>query len=316
MASNFMDTESSRDGPRPRASDNLAGIGEAAPEGTSEVRGPDFLLGGDQRHVLELAFLLINANHNLQECKHRSGAGSASLALMEGLEQDRLLVRNLSQWARKAPSAVAKQAKLAATTLLRPYNGTADTRMSRATIQKLQDAFPAFPGWDDRLALDAAHVSGGDPGEGGELTAETQGAAEQLGVAMIPELVDYAFGLGGTYSDALTEVRHVPFRRDWLSRRARGATPDVFLTRGRGTSMEPTIRDSDDILVNRSENVITDQDEIWAVAYGQIGTIKRVRRLPGGGWELHSDNKLVPPIALADDELHVVGRVIWIGRGV
>ena len=139
---------------------------------------------------------------------------------------------------------------------------------------------------------------------------------DQIGVAMIPELVDYAFGLGGTYSDALTEVRYVPFRRDWLERRTQGVQADVFLTPGRGDSMDPTIRNGDDVMINRAENVIRDQDEIWAVAYGQIGSIKRVRRLPGGGWQLHCDNKLVPPIDLADDELHVVGRVIWVGRGV
>ncbi|HYD12720.1 MAG TPA: helix-turn-helix transcriptional regulator [Allosphingosinicella sp.] len=235
---------------------------------------------------------------------------------MKGLELDQLLMRNLCQWASLAPSALAKRAGLAASTVLRPYNGTADTRISRATINKLRDAFPGFPGWEDNLALQPSHVPTSDRGDGEDLSPEVQEAADQLGLAMIPELVDYAFGLGGTYSDALTEVRHVPFRRDWLNRRTQGVPADVFLTPGRGDSMEPTIRSGDDILVNRAENVIRDQDEIWAVAYGQIGAIKRVRRLAGGGWQLHSDNKLVPPIDLADDELHVVGRVIWVGRGM
>jgi phage repressor protein C with HTH and peptisase S24 domain len=52
------------------------------------------------------------------------------------------------------------------------------------------------------------------------------------------------------------------------------------------------------------------------VAYGDLGMIKRVRRLPSGNYHLLSDNPTVPPIECADEEMHVVGRVIWIGRRI
>jgi phage repressor protein C with HTH and peptisase S24 domain len=80
--------------------------------------------------------------------------------------------------------------------------------------------------------------------------------------------------------------------------------------------MMPTILDDDDVLVNRADAVIRQQDRIWALAYGELGMIKRVRRLPTGLFQLNSDNPAVTPVEATEDELHVVGRVIWIGRRV
>jgi phage repressor protein C with HTH and peptisase S24 domain len=108
----------------------------------------------------------------------------------------------------------------------------------------------------------------------------------------------------------------VPFRQDWLDRLVRGFKADVFLTRGQGDSMMPTILDDDDVLVNRADNVIRQQDRIWALGYGELGMIKRVRRLPSGQFQLNSDNPAVSAIEATDDELFVVGRVVWIGRRV
>lgn len=145
---------------------------------------------------------------------------------------------------------------------------------------------------------------------GGEL------AAGELGLEMIPEVdISYSLG-GGAVHDDYIEPRLVPFRRDWLERIGRGRPADFFLASGVGDSMMPTILDGDDILVNRAERAIRHQDRIWAVGYGELGMIKRVRRLPSGMFQLNSDNPAVTPIEAAEDELFVVGRVAWIGRRV
>lgn len=141
---------------------------------------------------------------------------------------------------------------------------------------------------------------------------------DQLGLRMIPQLeVGYSMG-GGAFGagDEFVESRMVPFRRDWLDRLVRGAQADVFLTNGQGDSMTPTIHDDDDVLVNRADNVIRQQDRIWAVGYGELGMIKRVRRLPSGLFQLNSDNPAISPVEATEDELFIVGRVIWIGRRV
>ena len=86
--------------------------------------------------------------------------------------------------------------------------------------------------------------------------------------------------------------------------------------RVRGDSMEPTLRDGDVVLIDSAQRVIKSQDRIWAVIYGELGMIKRVRRTPGGTYLLLSDNPNVPPIECFDGEMSVIGRVCWIGRRI
>jgi hypothetical protein len=84
--------------------------------------------------------------------------------------------------------------------------------------------------------------------------------AERFGLKLIPE-VDIAYSLGGgAIAEDYPDSRMVPFRQDWLDRLVRGFKADVFLTRGQGDSMMPTILDDDDVLVNRADNVIRQQD--------------------------------------------------------
>jgi SOS-response transcriptional repressor LexA len=97
---------------------------------------------------------------SLQHCNKRSVSISANLHHMEGLAEDHETVRALADWAKMAPSKLAAEAGLAATTLTRAFKGTATTRMSFATRQKLQSRFPDFPGWADRNGHIRSEVSG------------------------------------------------------------------------------------------------------------------------------------------------------------
>lgn len=156
-----------------------------------------------------------------------------------------------------------------------------------------------------------------DDPDPGALPLPTQATiAELLGMQLIPE-VDIAYSMGaGAVVDEHADERLVPFRVDWLTRLTGGGPADVFLTKGQGDSMTPTILDGDDVLVNRADQVVRHQDRIWALAYGELGMIKRVRRLPSGLFQLNADNPVVTPIEATEDELHIVGRVVWIGRKV
>jgi phage repressor protein C with HTH and peptisase S24 domain len=155
-----------------------------------------------------------------------------------------------------------------------------------------------------------------DPSPGALPMPTKETIAELLGLQLIPE-VDIAFSMGaGSIVDEFAEIRMVPFRTDWLTRLTAGGPADVALTRGVGDSMMPTILDDDDILINRADRTIRQQDRIWALSYGDLGMIKRVRRLPSGIFQLISDNPAVTPIDAIEEELVVVGRVVWIGRKV
>lgn len=140
--------------------------------------------------------------------------------------------------------------------------------------------------------------------------------AEQMDLAVVPELeLGYSMG-GGAVFDQYEQKGVVPFQRAWLRSMMRGAIADLFVARGEGDSMQPTILDGDIVLIDTAQRDIRQQDRIWAVSYGDLGMIKRVRRTPQGNYQLLSDNPAVPPVEAADEEMHVVGRVIWIGRRI
>jgi hypothetical protein len=82
----------------------------------------------------------------------------------------------------------------------------------------------------------------------------------------------------------------VPFQRAWLRSMMRGSIADLFVARGEGDSMQPTILDGDIVLIDTAQKDIRQQDRIWAVSYGDLGMIKRVRRSPRGTYHLLSDN--------------------------
>jgi transcriptional regulator with XRE-family HTH domain len=144
----------------------------------------------------------------------------------------------------------------------------------------------------------------------------TDEAAQYLGLAMIPHLeLGYSMGGGNVISD-YPRVGVMPFFRDWLRPMMKGSFADLFVARGEGDSMVPTLMDGDLILIDMAQKTITQQDRLWALSYGDLGMIKRVRKLPDGGYQINSDNPAVTPMTAYDGEMHVVGRVIWIGRRV
>ena len=137
---------------------------------------------------------------------------------------------------------------------------------------------------------------------------------EHFDLAIVPEL-ELGYSMGG--GSVLTEYEQkgvVPFQRTWLKALMRGSFEDLFVARGEGDSMQPTLLDGDFVLVDTSQKQINKQDRIWCVSYGELGMIKRVRKLPDGGYHILSDNPAVTPIKAHDDEMFVIGRVIWIGR--
>lgn len=140
--------------------------------------------------------------------------------------------------------------------------------------------------------------------------------AEQLNLALIPQLeLGYSMGGGSVFHD-YDQVGFRTFDRDWLRSVARGPFDQLFVARGEGDSMQPTLMDDDMVLIDTSQRDIRQQDRIWAISYGDLGMIKRVRRTPKGTYLIMSDNPVVSPIEAVDEEMHVVGRVIWIGRRI
>lgn len=138
--------------------------------------------------------------------------------------------------------------------------------------------------------------------------------AAELGLALIDE-IDLALGMGATYLDGNVEVKgRAPFRLEWLRGLYDGPLSALKVVTGRGDSMEPTIRDRDIVLIDTSSRRLDEQDMIWAVSYGDLGMIRRLRRLPSGAVLMSPDNPVVKATEAHDGEMFIMGRVIFIGR--
>lgn len=227
---------------------------------------------------------------------------------MDGLKQDTALVREIADFAKTTPAGVAHKIGVAKTTINRPFNGTATTRLSQRTIEKLRDAYPDFPGWSSSAHESRAPFNHNRPLL--DLTTGDDRATDTVDV----EQIDLRYGMGASYIDDHIEVERRAFSREWLRSITSAAPSTLAWAKGEGESMEPTIRSGEIILIDRSQDTPRFDDSIWAVTHGEIGMIKRLRQRPDGTVELHSDNHLVTPQTAVDGELHVVGRVVAVIR--
>lgn len=125
--------------------------------------------------------------------------------------------------------------------------------------------------------------------------------------------IDRSFGLGGTFADGPVVTRSHLFARYWLESITQTDPSLLTFTRGRGDSMQPTINDGDMVLIDRSEVKVREPDAFWALAIGEVVMIKRLR-IKGETVIILSDNERVPPDDAHIDQVHIIGRVIFVGQ--
>lgn len=136
--------------------------------------------------------------------------------------------------------------------------------------------------------------------------------AQLLDLVPIVE-IDQDYGMGGTFTADYVEETIQHFPRIWLEGITLSPPSMLTVARGKGDSMDPTIRDRDMVIIDRSRRVLDEQDAIWALTVGQIGMIKRLRAR-GEHIVIASDNKQVSDEVVHNEEVHIVGRVIFVGR--
>ena len=163
-----------------------------------------------------------------------------------------------------------------------------------------------------QLGVSTAWLAGVRPANDRGITGEesVEDWTERLGIALIP-LVELSACEGDVKEFPV--LAQVPISREWIHEWAGSKEPGfLFVTRFEGDDMAPTIGSRDLVLFDASETDIRKQDKLWAVTYGGIGVIRRVRRVGEGKLELRADNRHIQPIAATVDEVRVVGRVVGI----
>lgn len=127
--------------------------------------------------------------------------------------------------------------------------------------------------------------------------------------------LDLRFGMGGgSYLELPVMKKPRRFTRGWLRLFTQSPPARVFIARGIGDSMAPTIQNADIVIIDTAEDRLEMADQVYACAYGDAGMIKRLRPMAGGGVKIMSDNPLVEAEMAYDGELHVIGKVVAVVR--
>ncbi|MEM6265931.1 MAG: S24 family peptidase [Pseudomonadota bacterium] len=238
---------------------------------------------------------------------------------MEGLEQDAALIRDLVRYAGTSAAAVATKARVDPKTIQLRLNGKAETRLSQRTIEKLSDAFPHFPGWG-RHVLAENRAEYRHATEQSRLNQEFADRVLDTGLdddSLFIELLELGYGMGGTFLDDPSDRGSIErFPSAFVRMFTNAPANQLVFARGIGDSMEPTIGDRDLLLIDRSLNSVRLNDQIWVLASGGIGMVKRVRVKGEEEVWLLSDSDRVSDYTVAQDEITVIGRVVAIVKRV
>ncbi|MFS0738369.1 S24 family peptidase [Sphingomonas sp. 1P06PA] len=167
----------------------------------------------------------------------------------------------------------------------------------------------------DYFGIDESEL-GGPPGPA-PLTvavAGTRSAAADL--LLVPRLAVTASAGPGSVADAEARAGRIAFDAGWLRGVARNGTGSLSAIRVAGDSMEPTLSDGDELLVDTAPDARRIGDGIFVLRREDALIVKRLQRDPGDGRvAILSDNPAYPPIPGVDPaRLDIVGRAVWAGR--
>lgn len=151
-----------------------------------------------------------------------------------------------------------------------------------------------------------------DPSEDAIAPPTAREIAEHLDLLELIDVdVDYGMGLSVVGDHIEQRVSHFPrwFVEMWTAAPASA----LAIARGKGDSMEPTIRDRDLVMFDHSQRVLDEADAIWVLMVGDIGMIKRLRAR-GRQIVIQSDKEGLSDEIVDADEVILIGRVVFIGR--
>lgn len=156
----------------------------------------------------------------------------------------------------------------------------------------------------DEADLRAADDAGGDAG-GAPVPARVM--AEW---ADIPRLALGASAGPGALAEVEVPVGRLRFSSRWL--KAQGLEPAMLsVIEVEGDSMEPTLRDGDEILVDRTPRPL--RAGIHVIRIDDVLLVKRLEAGAAGTLRVISDNPAYPRLERAAADVDLVGRVVWKG---
>ena len=114
----------------------------------------------------------------------------------------------------------------------------------------------------------------------------------------------------GYLNESEAVIDYIVFRKPYIRNYFLTTPNGLFLIEVVGDSMEPTFRNGDLIMADRSK-IYDRQDGIYVIKRSGELMVKRIQFLDNE-FLVISDNKLYPPYKTK--EIEIVGKVIWFGR--
>jgi len=147
-------------------------------------------------------------------------------------------------------------------------------------------------------------------GRGGALAVspgQRAGLAEWADIPRLP--LGASAGPGAHTAEEIPSGR-LRFSNRWL--KGQGLEPVMLsVIEVEGDSMEPTLRDGDEILVDRTPRPL--RAGIHVIRLDDVLLVKRLENGPGGALRIISDNAAYPRMERSAQDVEVVGRVVWKG---
>ncbi len=135
------------------------------------------------------------------------------------------------------------------------------------------------------------------------------------GMRFIPRLSVGASAGSGAYNDDELQAGRIACDDAWLKKIGVSVSSEPSIIQVDGDSMEPNLKDGDDILVDRSDT--RPRDGIYVIRMDDMLMVKRLAFGPGGRLSVISDNPQYPSYDNVErGNISIIGRVVWRGEKV
>ena len=142
----------------------------------------------------------------------------------------------------------------------------------------------------------------------------TRGSADGDGAIALKRInLGVAMGDGSNLDDYIEEGT-VDFDPNLLRAISQSPAHRLLVAHGVGDSMQPTLLDSDMLVIDTLQTRLNMTDRIWAIGLFGAGAVKRLRPAAGGMVEIISDNPMHDKQVVSAEDVRFIGRVVWSGR--
>ena len=130
-------------------------------------------------------------------------------------------------------------------------------------------------------------------------------------------VLDVAASAGhGALAEMESKTTQFGFDEDWLKKQTQSKAASLSIIRVLGDSMEPTLFDGDEVMVDLGDGQSRWRDGIYVLRMDDMLNVKRIAIEPKGRQiSVISDNPSYPTWqSMERRSINIVGRVLWFGR--